>query len=94
MEDLAVYGYLTPSRIKIVVALALTDAVIRDIDVITVRLSVLKLFLSPTVTFLQGLQGVTSRLLSSIIKPIPHTKHSTRGPTRPRLTSYRKQNGL
>ncbi|KAI0034156.1 Sedlin [Vararia minispora EC-137] len=33
MEDVAVYGYLTPLKLKIILALTLTDAVIRDADV-------------------------------------------------------------
>ena len=37
MEDVAVYGYVTPLRVKIILALALTDAVVRDVDVIAVR---------------------------------------------------------
>ena len=37
MEDVAVYGYMTPLKVKIIVALALTDAVVRDADVLTVR---------------------------------------------------------
>lgn len=36
MEDLAVYGYIAPSKLKIVLALALTDAVVRDQDIVTV----------------------------------------------------------
>ncbi|KZT72489.1 Sedlin [Daedalea quercina L-15889] len=36
MEDVAVYGYVTPLRVKIILALALTDAVVRDVDVIAV----------------------------------------------------------
>lgn len=36
MEDVAVYGYMTPLKLKIVVALALSDSVVRDADVITV----------------------------------------------------------
>lgn len=36
MEDTAVYGYMTPTRIKIVVALELADAVVRDADIISV----------------------------------------------------------
>ena len=35
MEDLAVYGYITPTRVKIIIALELADAVVRDADVIT-----------------------------------------------------------
>jgi hypothetical protein len=34
-----VYGYVTPLKLKIVVALALTDAVVRDADIISVRSS-------------------------------------------------------
>ena len=37
MEDVAVYGYMTPLKVKIIIALALTDAVVRDADVLTVR---------------------------------------------------------
>ncbi|KZV74847.1 Sedlin [Peniophora sp. CONT] len=33
MEDVVVYGYLTPLRVKIILALALTDAVVRDKDI-------------------------------------------------------------
>lgn len=36
MEDLAVYGYIAPSKIKIVIALALTDAVVKDQDILVV----------------------------------------------------------
>ncbi|KAG8891668.1 hypothetical protein FRB99_003420, partial [Tulasnella sp. 403] len=35
MEDLAVYGWIAPSKLKIIVALALTDAVIKDQDMAT-----------------------------------------------------------
>ena len=37
MEDVVVYGYLTPLRVKIILALALTDAVVRDKDITEVR---------------------------------------------------------
>ncbi|KAJ3986900.1 Sedlin, N-terminal conserved region-domain-containing protein [Lentinula detonsa] len=33
MEDVAVYGYITPLKVKIVLAAALTDAVARDVDI-------------------------------------------------------------
>jgi len=36
MEDLAVYGWIAPSKLKIVIALALTDAVVRDQDILTI----------------------------------------------------------
>ncbi|KAH9918174.1 trafficking protein particle complex 2 [Epithele typhae] len=36
MEDVAVYGYMTPLKMKIIIALALTDSVVRDADVLTI----------------------------------------------------------
>lgn len=36
MDDVAAYGYITPLKMKMVVALALTDSVVRDVDVIAV----------------------------------------------------------
>ncbi|CAG8433045.1 6331_t:CDS:2 [Ambispora gerdemannii] len=32
MEDLAVYGYLTNTRVKFVIVLAVPDAIIRDLE--------------------------------------------------------------
>ena len=37
MEDVAVYGYITPLKVKIVLALALSDTVVRDVEIVTVR---------------------------------------------------------
>lgn len=39
LEDVAVYGYVTPLKLKIVLALALTDAVVHDANIISVRSS-------------------------------------------------------
>ncbi|KAJ8454865.1 hypothetical protein ONZ45_g19139 [Pleurotus djamor] len=36
MEDVAVYGYMTPLKVKIILALALTDAIVRDAEVISI----------------------------------------------------------
>jgi hypothetical protein len=36
MEDVAVYGYITPLKMRIVLVLALSDAAVRDTDIITV----------------------------------------------------------
>ncbi|KAG8848111.1 hypothetical protein FRB96_001298 [Tulasnella sp. 330] len=36
MEDLAVYGWISPSKLKIVIALALTDAVVKDKEILTI----------------------------------------------------------
>jgi hypothetical protein len=37
MDDVAVYGYITPVKMKMVLAFALSDAVVRDADVTAVR---------------------------------------------------------
>jgi len=36
MEDVAVYGYITPLKVKIVLALPLSDSVVRDVEVIVI----------------------------------------------------------
>ena len=38
MEDVAVYGYITPLKIKIIVAIQLSDSVVKDIEIIAVSL--------------------------------------------------------
>lgn len=37
MEDVAVYGYMTPLKVKVVLALALSDNVVRDAEICMVR---------------------------------------------------------
>ena len=37
MEDVAVYGYITPLKVKIVLALALTDSVVKNLEVTMVN---------------------------------------------------------
>ncbi|KAI6047224.1 Sedlin [Pisolithus marmoratus] len=36
MDDVAAYGYITPLKVKMVIALALTDSVVRDADVVVI----------------------------------------------------------
>ncbi|KDR83777.1 hypothetical protein GALMADRAFT_110650 [Galerina marginata CBS 339.88] len=36
LEDVAVYGYITPLKVKIVIALPLSDAVVRDTEISTI----------------------------------------------------------
>jgi len=36
MEDVAVYGYVTPLKVKIIVALPLSDAVVKDAEIVMV----------------------------------------------------------
>jgi hypothetical protein len=38
MEDVAVYGYVTPLKVKIIVALPLSDAVVKDAEIIMVSI--------------------------------------------------------
>lgn len=38
VEDVAVYGYMTPLKVKIIIALELSDTVVRDGDVILVTM--------------------------------------------------------
>jgi len=38
MEDVAVYGYITPLKVKIIAALALSDTVVKDAEITTVSL--------------------------------------------------------
>ena len=45
MEDVAVYGYVTPLKVKIVLALALSDSVVKDVEVIMVRCVLVPVFL-------------------------------------------------
>jgi hypothetical protein len=47
-----VYGYVTPLKLKIVLALTLTDAIVRDADIISVRFPSLTLFPTPLPTHL------------------------------------------
>lgn len=72
MEDVVVYGYLTPLRVKIILALALTDAVVRDKDVIEVRPSITHLCgpsFSPCLADIQGLAySVLPRHCQSILE--------------------------
>ncbi|KAK7691876.1 hypothetical protein QCA50_005280 [Cerrena zonata] len=35
VEDVAVYGYMTPLKVKIIIALELSDSIVRDADVVT-----------------------------------------------------------
>lgn len=37
MKDVTVYGYITPSKIKIVLVLALSDSTVKDLEVTTVH---------------------------------------------------------
>ena len=36
MDDVAVYGYITASKMKIILALSLSDTVVKDMEVVNV----------------------------------------------------------
>lgn len=36
MDDVAVYGYITASKMKIILALSLSDTVVKDVEIVNV----------------------------------------------------------
>ena len=97
MEDVAVYGYITPLKVKIIIALALTDSVVRDADVLTVRslLSSLACFFSseafryalcgPWFNFcIVDLSRAAHRVPSGGREPLPQAQRTHRRLQRPR----------
>lgn len=40
LEDVAVYGYITPLKVKIVIALPLSDSVVKDAEIAAVSLAI------------------------------------------------------
>jgi len=44
MDDVAVYGYITASKMKIVLTLSLSDTVVKDVEVVNVSAPNLFLF--------------------------------------------------
>ena len=87
LEEVAVYGYVTPLKLKIVVALALTDAVVRDADIISVRPPPL-LFLSAILFERRvDIQGAALGVLPRRGQPVSQTPHAARRPERTRSAS-------
>ena len=43
MDDVAVYGYITASKMKMVLALSLSDTVVKDVEVVNVSAPILLL---------------------------------------------------
>lgn len=70
MEDVAVYGYITPLKIKIIVAIQLSDSVVKDIEIIAVSLD---FSIKPFFFFLKtspDIQGPSHGLLFISLEPI------------------------
>jgi hypothetical protein len=82
LEEVAVYGYVTPLKLKIVVALALTDAVVRDVDIISVRLflfcSTLPALYDSDPTQRLDVQGAALGVLQHSGQPVPQTPYTAR----------------
>lgn len=77
MDNIAVYGYITPLRVKIVLGLALNDFVVRDVEVIMVWPS---LFSSSAVLILSfvDIQSPAQRILLFHVQPVPQTRNPGR----------------
>ena len=90
------YGYVTPLKLKIVVALALTDAVVRDADIISVRLfSFPPLFPPLYDSDLRPLdiQGTALGVLQHSGQSVPQTSYTTRCPSE-RAPSTNRQSAV
>lgn len=72
MEDVAVYGYITPLKVKIVLALSLSDSVVRDVEVNMVRRKITNLIY---LIFSKDFQGPTHGLLFRHFESFPETGH-------------------
>ncbi len=85
MDDFAVYGYITPLRVKIVLTIALTDALVRDADV-TMACRPLILLMCGKLIDLPDFPCFTHGILSCAHEPVPPTRRAVRrdcGPHRP-----------
>jgi hypothetical protein len=63
MEDVAVYGYITPLKVKIVLALALSDTVVRDVEITTVCFILYAFSFGDIHPWFSGFQGTTHGIL-------------------------------
>jgi len=68
MEDVAVYGYITPLKVKIIVAIQLSDSVVKDIEILTVSpdFSVKQLVFEKS----SDIQGLSYGLLLISLEPL------------------------
>jgi len=71
MEDVAVYGYVTPLKVKIIVALPLSDAVVKDAEIVMVSTMHNDFFARElTSTKSPGVQSTSHGILFFRFKPI------------------------
>ena len=76
LEDVAVYGYITPLKLKIILALGLTDTVIKDAEVNMVCMPCL-LFISSPISIAADFQSTTHGLLFRHRKSFPQARHAS-----------------
>jgi hypothetical protein len=72
LEDLAVYGYITPLKVRIVVALPLTDSVVRDTEMI-------QLFKALHMAYYASIANPFLRLDSTLDSSLDHTPYALLG---------------
>ena len=96
LEEVAVYGYVTPLKLKIVLALALSDAIVRDADIISVRAPLLPppssllpfiITMIPTEQKKLDIQGAALGVLPLRGQPVPQTPYAARRTERARFGS-------
>ena len=71
MEDVAVYGYVTPLKVKIMVALPLSDTIVKDADIIMVSKISLRARIDAKES--PGIQSTSHGVLLFRFKPILDT---------------------
>lgn len=76
MEDVAVYGYITPLKVKIVIALPLSDMVVRDVDIIPVSVHHLLHCASNKKLYVKIFKALHMAYYSSISNPFLKLNHS------------------
>ncbi|KAL5508513.1 hypothetical protein ACEPAH_6132 [Sanghuangporus vaninii] len=72
MEDVAVYGYITPLKVKIVLSLGLTDSVVRDADITMI-------FRAMHMAYFQSLANPFLRLNTPFDISVDHTELLVQG---------------
>lgn len=76
MEDVAVYGYITPLKVKIVLALALSDSVVRDVEITMVCHVPSSTAVCPSNLASPDFQSAAHGLLFCHLKPILETQRT------------------
>jgi hypothetical protein len=78
MDDVAVYGFITSLKVKIILALALSDAVVRDGDMLQVRFAFIFALILLCLRHLSciDIQGSSPCVLPRDCQPVSETAKS------------------